>query len=219
MHDNLHEKGFRPFVIGITGGMGAGKTTFAKALAQCGCQYLDVDALAHELVDSSSEIKNAIKTTFGDTFFDAQDRLNRERFGSLVFSDVSLLNALNQIVWPFLSQTVRNQVKQLSNSGIPIVLDMAVLYETGCDTLCDYIIAVDAPLEMRIERLMRSRNWTKEEAERRIRFQNFILKNLEKANRIIWNVDSIEQLNHVAEEIYFELFPNRRGLHEIPKRS
>jgi len=192
-------------VIGITGGMGAGKTTFAKAMAKCGAHLLDVDTLAHGLVDSSPEIKSAIKSTFGPQFFDEQDRLNREKLGALVFSDPSLLNALNEIIWPSLTQLIQDRVREFSCSRVPLVLDMAVLYETGCHTLCDYVIAIDAPMEMRVERLMHSRNWTKEEAEKRIQSQKRILENIQKADQIIWNVGSLEALEQKAKEIYSEL--------------
>lgn len=219
MENCAMEKSSRAFVIGITGGMGAGKTTFAKALAQCGAHFIDVDEMAHELIDSSPKIKNAIKSTFGKHVFDEKDRLDREKLGALVFSDPSLLNALNRIVWPSLTQLVQDRVRRFSHSRIPLVLDMAVLYETGCHTLCDYVIAVDAPIKMRVERLMRSRNWPKEEAERRVCFQKTILKNIQHADRIIRNVGSIEWLKHEAEKIYFALFPHRKVSDAVSKKS
>lgn len=208
MQHSIRERRSRTFVIGVTGGMGAGKTTFAKAFAQCGAHLLDVDEIAHKLIDSSLEIKTAIKRTFGEHFFDEQDRLDREKLGAWIFSDPSLLNVLNQIVWPSLTRSIQEKLKIFSHSKVPLVLDMAVLYETGCHVFCDYIIAIDAPPEMRIERLMHSRNWTKEEAERRVRIQKTIQENIQKADRIVWNVGSIEWLKHKAEQIYAELFSN-----------
>ena len=122
--------GPRTPVLGVTGGIGAGKSTFARVLGELGARVIDADALARSLMDSDKAIRCALREAFGEDVIDASGCLVRETLAERAFRNADSLRTLNRIVWPGLIRALRESISamQRDGTGIPIVVDMAVLY-------------------------------------------------------------------------------------------
>ena len=143
------EAGTVQVILGLTGGTGAGKTSALKAIEELGGTVIDCDAVYHELLQSDQELRRAIAVTFPGVF-DRDGNLDRQKLGREVFSDKERLTALNEIVYRFIGPAVRKQV-----GDAPLyAIDAINLLEAGLDTLCDRTVAVTAPLELRVRRIM-----------------------------------------------------------------
>jgi dephospho-CoA kinase len=151
-------------VIGVTGGVGSGKSTVVRYLAETGWQIIDVDILAREIIENDSSILEKIRTTFGKEYIDTGMHLRRRELGRRVFSDPEAIKQLNQIVWPVLIPALKKRINHLKAEAIvPIVADIAILFEAECQDLFDVIIVVTASMKERKKRLMKQRDWTSEE--------------------------------------------------------
>lgn len=155
------------YVIGVTGNIGAGKSTVTRALAALGAVVLDADRMARAMQAPGSEAVLAIARTFGDEF--APDGvLDRKALGALVFSDPVAKKALDALMWPRL---VAQTKQALANTQGVCILDAPLLIEAGLEALCDEVWLVTAPEEERCRRIMRRDGSTEQEAWRRIRSQ------------------------------------------------
>ncbi|MBQ6723579.1 MAG: dephospho-CoA kinase [Paludibacteraceae bacterium] len=137
-------------IIGITGGIGSGKSTIAQELARRDFAVYDCDREAKRIIAEDSEVRKAIVALLGEEAF-VEGTYNTAYVSQRVFADKALLEKLNQIVHP----AVLNDIKRfqtISNNLKPLFVESAILYEAGLDTLCDKVIVVDAPEEVRIAR-------------------------------------------------------------------
>ena len=152
-------------VIGITGPTGSGKTTALEALKAMGAEVVDCDALYYELLRSDEPLRKALTDAFGEVFLPSGE-LDRQRLGTLVFGNQKELNRLNSIVFPAVSGAVE---KILNRSQAPIgVIDAINLIESGMGELCDWTVAVTAPRDVRIRRIMTRDKISEEYAVRRV---------------------------------------------------
>ena len=140
-------------IIGITGGIGSGKSLIAKELCSFGnTVYYHADEEAKQLVNNSTSIKNKIIKTFGEESF-CDDKLNRKYISELVFKDSVSLGKLNGIIHPEVKIHFKNFIKRQKTNAL-ILYENAILFETNSDLLCDIIISITAPKELRIKRVM-----------------------------------------------------------------
>ncbi len=154
-------------ILGITGGTGCGKTTLLKVIAEQGGLILDCDAIYHELLASDASLLQAIENRFPGTV--EGGALQRKKLGSIVFSDEKSLLDLNKIT----HSAIRAEVlRRLENSPKLAAIDAIGLFEGGLAELCDVTVAVTAPEEVRIKRLMLRDNITEEYARSRIAAQH-----------------------------------------------
>ena len=138
-------------VIGITGGTGAGKTTLLHALAQRGALVLDCDAVYHELLRSDAPLRADLTAAFGDVFA-PEGGLDRQKLGRIVFSDAAALARLDEIVHTHLPRALARRMAE--GKSALIALDAIKLIESGLAALCDVTVAVTAPEEVRVARIM-----------------------------------------------------------------
>jgi dephospho-CoA kinase len=197
----------QPPVIGITGGVGCGKTAFVRELGRLGAVTLDADRIARRLVDLDPAIRGRLRDAFGEGVFDSSGNLQRKELASRVFSDPVQLKALNGIVWPALVLEIGRAVRGHRKGGgsIPLVVDMAVLYEAGCESLFDAVVAVEAPLEKRFQWLSGSRGWDEEEIRRRMASQMAVGEKSGKAFRIVRNSGDLRNLALEAEKLFNDI--------------
>lgn len=154
-------------ILGITGGTGCGKTTLLKMIAEQGGRILDCDAIYHELLSRDRELLDAIDARFPGAV--VQGVLHRKKLGALVFSDEQALLELNRIT----HGAVRREVlRRLEDRPELAAIDAIALFEGGLAELCDLTVAVTAPVEERVRRLMARDGVTEEYARSRIAAQH-----------------------------------------------
>jgi dephospho-CoA kinase len=155
-------------VVGLTGGIGSGKTTVAKMFSELGVAVYIADTEAKKLMNSSSHIKEQLIKTFGKQSY-VDGALNREFIASVVFHDKSKLALLNGIVHPEVKKDFEGWMAKQESAYV--IKEAAVLFENGSYKLCDYTILVTAPIEKRFERLMARDQSTKEAIQARMNNQ------------------------------------------------
>lgn len=141
--------------IGITGPTGAGKTTALDALSDLGACVIDCDAVYHDLTTHCTEMREELKSRFGPDIFDAQGTLLRKQLGAVVFADAQALSDLNAITHRYIGREVRRTLNEAAHSGCPAAaVDAIALLESGLSSLCDTLVAVVAPDDVRVQRIM-----------------------------------------------------------------
>ena len=154
-------------ILGITGGTGCGKTTLLQLIKQRGGLVLDCDEIYHRLLQSDKVMLDAIQKRFPAAFI--EEKLDRKRLGKIVFEDADALKDLNNITHQAVMQEV---LRQLEGSPALAAIDAIALFESGLDALCDITVAVTAPLEDRVRRLMARDGITEDYARSRITAQH-----------------------------------------------
>ncbi len=152
-------------ILGITGGTGCGKTTLLHTAKDLGFQVLDCDAIYHELLRTDHALLAAIEKRFPGVVADGQ--LRRKKLGAVVFADAAALEDLNRITHAAVGREVECRIAAEGNTAI----DAIALFESGMDGLCDVTVAVTAPLEARVKRLMARDGITEDYARSRIAAQ------------------------------------------------
>ena len=137
-------------IIGITGGIGSGKSTIANELAKHGFVVYDCDREAKRIITEDEQVKKAIIGLLGEEAF-VDGKYNTAYVSQRVFADKALLEQLNAIVHPAVKKDIKAKRQELTANSC-IFIESAILYEAGMDTLCDKVIAVDAPEDVRIAR-------------------------------------------------------------------
>ncbi len=154
-------------VLGITGGTGAGKTTLLHALERRGALVLDCDAVYHELLCTDEALRGDLTAAFGDVF--APGGLDRQKLGKIVFGDAAALARLDGIVFRHLPRAL---ARRMEESGAALIaLDAIKLVESGLGTICDATVAVTAPEEVRVRRIMTRDGISEDYARARVRAQ------------------------------------------------
>lgn len=175
-------------IIGLTGLTGAGKSTVAQKLMAYGCYHIDADKVAREVINNNENVKNKLKERFGDDVINADGTTNRPVLASRAFADTDSTSALNQITHPAVTEEIKSIIKDMEEIGYRgVIIDAIALFESGEDKLCDFTVAVVAPMDIRLERIMKRDNITEEKALERINAQkdeNFFT---EKADFVLWN--------------------------------
>jgi dephospho-CoA kinase len=156
----MHTRPAEKPVIGVVGGIGAGKSTVAAELARLGCARIDADAVGHRLLETD-QVRRELRRCWGDAVFDAQGRTDRRAISSIVFQDRSALERLNEVMHPRMRRRLKQQIARArQRPDVPaVVLDAAVLFEAGWDDLCSDVVFVSAPASARKRRARATRGW------------------------------------------------------------
>ena len=154
-------------ILGITGGTGCGKTTLLNIIAEKGGLILDCDAVYHQLLTRDDRLLQAIEARFPGTVENGQ--LQRKKLGAIVFSDHNALQDLNKITHSAIKEEV---LRQLETKPRLAAIDAIALFEGGLAELCDTIVAVTAPVEVRVQRLMQRDQISEDYARSRIAAQH-----------------------------------------------
>lgn len=175
--------------IGITGGIGAGKTTICKIFQALGISVFDADRSAKRMMAENPELKNQLITQFGEASFSEDGSLNRKYLAEKVFANDTALNQLNQLVHPFVLKDYEAWLQKIPNAPYSI-REAAILLESGTYKDLDVIIVIDAPEDLRIKRVIQRDKRTEAEVqsiiskqwlmEKKQKFASFIIQNNEK---------------------------------------
>lgn len=183
-------------IIGLTGGIGSGKTTIANEFLCLGIPVYIADDEARKLMQST-EVIDAIRTVFGNTIFE-NNILNREKLAEIVFSDPEKLAKLNAIVHPAVKKHFDEWL--LNHKDAPFVIyEAAILFESGGYKNCDFIISVVSPLETRIQRVIDRDKTTREQVLKRINMQWDDEKRIAKSDFVINNVNIDETKSEIVK--------------------
>ncbi|MHB9056487.1 MAG: dephospho-CoA kinase [Paludibacteraceae bacterium] len=175
----------QPIIIGITGGIGGGKSTFSRHLMRRGELVYDTDLEAKILQNTDESLITSIKAEFGDDVYNSGG-LNRVKLAKIVFSDSDKLHRLNNIVHPAVVEDFKKWIKKNSDRKF-LFIECAILFEGGFNALVDKVVVVTAPENVRIQRVMMRDCQTEENVRARIRNQ---MKEQEKANLGDWVFDT-----------------------------
>ena len=191
-------------VIGITGGIGCGKSTFSKMLSEAlNAPILDADKISHEAF-SSPEILIEMCNFLGNDILDEKGNIDKNKVANIVFLDKNKLKKLNSIIHPYVMNKIRNRIKSLSRNYPYIIIDVP-LPNDDFIKLSDHIITIWADLETRIERLEKRSGFTREAIMARIEKQMTQLEYEALANTVIYNNDDIEELKNKLKEVKIKL--------------
>jgi len=173
--------------IGITGGVGTGKSTFCQYLGRLmpAAKIFDADAAAHALVDLA-EVKTAIRERFGSGVFSEEGDLNRPALGAIIFRDAAKKRALEQILHPRIRRQWSAEAEKHRNSPDFFFADIPLLYETGGENLCDRVVVVGCSRHVQLQRL-RDRSIDEQSARQMIQSQLPLAEKVQRADYVIWN--------------------------------
>lgn len=175
-------------IIGITGLTGAGKGTVAQHFVAHGCYHIDADLVARQVINNSEAVKNKLKIRFGDDVINADGSVNRPLLGSRAFADEESTKALNEITHPAVTEKIKEIIAEKSKEEYKaVIIDAIALFESGEDRLCDFTVAVCAPVDIRLERIMKRDGITEEKAMERINAQKEESFFTKRADFILWN--------------------------------
>lgn len=159
----------RPYIIGLTGGIGSGKSEAAQYLASLGAAHVDADAISRALTAPGGAALEEIRRVFGDGAFHEDGTLDRARLGACVFGSEPARRALEGILHPLVQREMMRRMDAAAADGAKIViLDVPLLFETGMDALCDETWALYVGREMQISRVITRDGLTREQAEARV---------------------------------------------------
>lgn len=190
-------------VIGLTGGIGSGKTLVSNLLKELGAEVIDADLVGHKAYEPHTDGWKAVVKAFGDSILGTESEVDRKKLGTIVFSDPEALKLLNTIMHPRMYAMLKELLAQLSATGTQVALvEAAVLLEAGWQTLMEEVWVVASNEETVIERLLERNNLTADESQRRIRSQ---LSNQERAKHatvLIENDGSLEDLRQRVHQLW-----------------
>ena len=175
-----------PKIIGLTGGIGSGKTTVANLFASLGIPVFNADDAAKQLMQNSPIIKNQLIQQFGDKVYE-QGQLNRSYLASIVFADPEKLAILNSIVHPVTIQAALDWAQQQTSPYV--IKEAALIFESNASEGLDFVIGVTAPLALRIERVMKRDQCTQAEVEKRMQHQISDAIKMKLCDKVIVNDD------------------------------
>ncbi len=205
--------------VGLTGGIGSGKSEVSRRLAGHGAIVIDADAIAREVVEPGSPGLSKVAAEFGPGVLRLDGSLDREALARLVFSDAGLRSKLNAIVHPLVGERMaaleraalervplgRSPVGRSPAGGVVVVFDVPLIAENSLATGFDLVVVVDVPRHVQLARLVRSRDMTREQALARISAQASREQRLAIADIVIDNSGSLAELDRQAGDLWAEL--------------
>jgi dephospho-CoA kinase len=190
--------------VGLTGGIASGKSTVSSILAELGAVVIDADKLAREVVERGTPGLEQVVAAFGPEILTADGDMDRAKVGSIVFNDEAKRKTLEGIVHPLVFERYAELEASAPQDGI-VVHDIPLLAESGRADGFDAVIVVETPAVVQVERMLRDRGWTREDAESRIAAQATPEQRRAIATYVIENTGTHEDLRHRVTEVFEQL--------------
>ncbi|MET8924193.1 dephospho-CoA kinase [Streptomyces sp. NPDC004623] len=190
--------------VGLTGGIGAGKSEVSRLLARYGAVVIDADRIAREVVEPGTPGLTAVVEAFGPGILTQDGSLNRPALGSIVFSDPARLATLNDIVHPLVGARSA-ELERAAAAGAVVVHDVPLLTENGLAPLYDLVVVVDAKPSTQLDRLVRLRGMTESDARARMDAQATREQRLAVADLVIDNDGPLEDLESQVRTVWSDL--------------
>jgi dephospho-CoA kinase len=193
------------YVIGLTGNIATGKSVVRRMLEHLGAYTIDADALSHRVISKGAPGYQPVLDTFGKWLLGQDGQINRSRLGHLVFADKEALKQLEDIIHPYISQAIDILAKRASQQVI--VIEAIKLLESDLRNRCDTIWVTDAPQQVQVERLMRKRGMSQEEALQRVQVQSAQKEKVAAAQIVVTNNGSYDDLWKQVSDAWKHIFP------------
>ncbi|HDN59657.1 MAG TPA: dephospho-CoA kinase [Candidatus Marinimicrobia bacterium] len=190
--------------LGVTGGLGSGKTTACGFLKEKGAVVFDADAVAKNIILTNQHVQQTIEETFNVKVV-REGRLDTKKLASLAFVSEENQSTLNNIVHPEVIKVLEEEIESHRGKTELFVVDAPLIFESGLDARLDYTVLIYAKLKIRLERALRRGNLSREEIMRRIKFQMPEEEKKELADFVIDNNGSLKQLRESMHRLYDEL--------------
>jgi dephospho-CoA kinase len=190
--------------VGLTGGIAAGKSLVSQLLRDHGAVVIDADQLAREVVAKGTPGLDAVVREFGEAVLGPDGELDRPAMARLVFADEDTRRRLEAIVHPLVFQRIL-ELEAAAPDDAVVVHDIPLLAESGRAGTFDAVLVVDAPAEVQVDRMVRLRGWTEDEARARIAAQASRQDRLALATHVIDNTGTVEDLRDRVAEVFAEL--------------
>lgn len=191
-------------LIGLTGGIGSGKTAVSDILAQLGAGVIDTDLIAHQITAPGGCAIPPIQAHFGADFIDSNGALDRGKMRTLVFQNLEAKKALEAITHPLIKQETIKMAKKLAEGGFPyLVFVVPLLIESGSwKGQIDHLVVVDCPEELQIERVMQRSNLSRAEVMGILKAQATRQERLAVADTVIENQGKLTDLHQAVEQLH-----------------
>ena len=198
-------------VIGVTGGLGTGKSTVARMFQRLGAAVLDADAIAHEAMAPRRLAWRQVVRAFGAAVLNPDQTVNRARLAQRVFRDEQARRRLERIIHPQVLRELRQRMGRLRRARRvrAVVLDVPLLIEAGGAGVVDALVVVTAPPEVQRRRLARRHGWRAEETKRRILAQWDLAAKAALADDVVDNSDGVDATRTQVKRIWRRLVPHR----------
>ncbi len=190
-------------VIGLTGGIGAGKSTVSAYLRKKGYVIIDADAISHHITEKGSPVLEKIRESFGSQVVRSDGSLDRKKLADIVFSDKEKLKLLETLTTREVIKDIEKRLHQIKESGTGglIFVDAPLLFETGADRLTDYVFMVDADMETRINRVTERDHAERKQVLARIKSQMPSEEKTARSDEVIDNSKGKEELYRQIEAL------------------
>jgi dephospho-CoA kinase len=196
----------KKLVIGVTGGIGSGKSTVSQIYENEGFIVLKADDIAKQIMSSDRNLVQKIKNTFGENSY-IDDRLNTKYLAEIVFSNEEKIKKLNSIVHPPMISEIKNEIKNLQLNNNLIFVEAALIFEANMQSIFNYILIVTADEEIRVNRVQLRDNDNLKNIKKRIANQLSEKEKIAKSHFIIENNGSLDELK--SKSLFFlKLFQN-----------
>ena len=190
-------------VIGLTGGIGSGKSEVSRMLRELGAEIIDADRVGHEAYLPNTETYDRIVAEFGDDILQTNGEIDRKSLGARIFAEPKARERLNAIVHPRMYAMVEERIQRLRERGASaVVLDAAILIEAGWDSLVDEVWVVTAPEETVVQRISQRNGLPAEQVRQRIRAQLTPEERARQAAVVIDNSRGLEELDTRVREVW-----------------
>lgn len=195
----------KPYVIGLTGSSGSGKTEAARYLESLGAARFDADEASHAVTAPGGAALPAIREQFGDGVFNPDGTLNRTVLGQIVFGSTPHRRALEGIIHPLVQRDMLERMDAAARNGARIIiLDVPLLFETGMDALCDETWALYVDREMQLSRIIARDGLTREQAEARLNSMMSTEERNARATHAINTDQPVEKTRQVLSQLFHQ---------------
>jgi len=192
------------FLIGLTGGIAAGKSTVAKRWVEHGATEIDADSLARDVVQPGSDGLRQVVQAFGESIIEDSGELNRKALAKLIFESDEKRLLLNSILHPLIRQLAAEQLKKFDDNAI-VIYNVPLLVEAEVDHDFNLVVTVEAPEDEQVKRLVQTRGLSELEAKRRIAAQAQPIERAARADRILNSNQDINLLLRDADSLWREI--------------
>jgi len=196
-------------IIGLAGGIGAGKSTVARLLAEAGCVVAHSDEENRQAL-RDPEIRRTLVAWWGEEILDASGEVDRAAVAKIVFADPEQRRRLESLTHPWIQQRHREQFAAAPADAPALVIDAPLLLEAGWDRRCDAVVFVEAPQAVRLARLQAERGWTAEDLARREDSQLALDEKRSRADHIVRNSGDLKDLARQVRRVLAEITETRQ---------